>query len=96
MDSLAAAHDTAAQIIDTPVVRVHQHAASIGGNWEQQVGRSRGGLTSKAHSAVDVNGLPMRVGLAPGEAHDNRLCRVLLAGLRPQTMVLADRGCDAG
>ena len=27
--------------------------------------------------------------------HDNRLCLALLAGLRPRTMVLADRGYDA-
>jgi transposase len=32
---------------------------------------------------------------ASGEAHDNRLCSVLLAGLRPQTIVLANRGYDA-
>lgn len=38
---------------------------------------------------------PVRLGLAPGEAHDNRLCPVLLAGLRPRTMLLADRGYDA-
>ena len=37
----------------------------------------------------------MRLGLAPGEAHDNRLCRTLLVGLRSRTMVLADRGYDA-
>jgi transposase len=33
--------------------------------------------------------------LTPGEAHDNRLCSVLLTGLRPRTMLLADRGYDA-
>jgi transposase len=37
----------------------------------------------------------VRLGLSPGEAHDNRLCVVLLAGLLPKTMVLADRGYDA-
>jgi transposase len=31
----------------------------------------------------------------PGEAHDNRLCSVLLSALVPQTMLLADRGYDA-
>jgi transposase len=31
----------------------------------------------------------------PGEAHDNRLCSVLLSALLPQTMLLADRGYDA-
>jgi len=44
---------------------------------------------------VDANGLPVRLGLTTGEADDNRLCSVLLAGLRPQTIVLADRGYDA-
>jgi len=59
------------------------------------MGRSRGGLTSKVHAVVDANGLPVRLGLTPGEAHDNRLCSVLLDGLRPQTIVLADRGYDS-
>ena len=59
------------------------------------MGRSRGGLTSKVHAVVDANGLPVRIGLTPGEAHDNRLCLVILAGLRPRTMVLAGRGYDA-
>ncbi len=95
MDALAAVHDAAVQMIDTSVVRVHQHGACIARNREQQMGRSRGGLTSKVHAVVDTNGLPVRLGLTPGEAHDNRLCAVLLAGLPPQTMLLADRGYDA-
>jgi transposase len=52
-------------------------------------------LTRKVHAVVDANGLPVRLGLTPGEVHDNRLCPVLLAGLRPGTMLLADRGYDA-
>jgi transposase len=47
MDSLAAAHDATAQMIDTSIVRVHQHAACIARNRSQSMGRSRGGLTSK-------------------------------------------------
>ena len=79
-------------MIDTSVVRVHQHGACIAGNREQQMGRSRGGLTSKIHAVVDADGLPVRLGLTPGEAHDNRLCAILLSGLSPRTIVLADRG----
>ena len=94
MEALAAAHDAAVRMIDTSIVRVHQHGACIAGNSED-MGRSRGGLTSKVHAVVDANGLPVRLGLSRGEAHDNRLCPVLLAGLRPRTMVLADRGHDA-
>ena len=73
MDSLAAAHDAHVQMIDTSVVRVHQHAACIARNRSQSMGRSRGGLTSKIHAVVDANGLPVRLGLTAGEAHDNRL-----------------------
>jgi len=59
------------------------------------MGRSRGGLTSKVHAVVGAWGLPVRLGLTPGEAHDSQLCSVLLSGLRPQTMLLADRAYDA-
>jgi transposase len=57
----------------------------------QSVGRSKGGLTSKLHAVVDANGLPIRLGLTPGEVHDNRLCSILLSGLKRGTMLLADR-----
>jgi len=59
------------------------------------MGRSRGGLTSKIHAVVDADGLPLRLGLTAGEAHDNRLCSILLSELQPKTMLLADRGYDA-
>ena len=43
MDALAAGHDAAVQMIDTSVVRVHQHGACIAYNSHQDMGRSRGG-----------------------------------------------------
>jgi transposase len=94
MEALAAGHDAAVQMIDTSVVRVHQHGACIADNNHQDMGRSRGGLTSKIHAVVDTNGLPVHLALTSGEAHDNRLCSVLLSALLPQTMLLADRGYD--
>ena len=92
MNALAAMHDAAVQMIDTSIVRVHQHGACIAGNNQQHMGRSRGGLTTKIHAVVDTNGLPVQIGLTPGETHDNQLCSVLLSELRPHTMLLADRG----
>ena len=47
MDALAVAHDAAVQMIDTTIVRVHQHAACVARNKAQSMGRSRGGMTSK-------------------------------------------------
>ena len=59
------------------------------------MGRSRGGLTSKIHALVDTNGLPIRLALTAGEAHDNQLAGSLLSRLKSGTMLLADRGYDA-
>jgi len=90
MDAMVVGHDAAMQMIDTSVVRVHQHGACIADN--NHHGSPRGGLTSKIHAVVDTNGLPVHLALTPGEAHDNRLCSVLLSALLPQTMLHADRG----
>ena len=95
IDALAAAHDAAVQMIDTSIVRVHQHGACITRNQRQSMGRSRGGLTSKIHAVVDTNGLPVRLALTPGEAHDIRLAGKLLSRLKSGSMLLADRGYDA-
>jgi transposase len=43
MEALAAGHDTAGQMIDTSVLRVHQH----GSQSHQDLGCSRGGLRSE-------------------------------------------------
>ena len=95
MDAMATAHDASVQIIDTSIVRVHQHGACIIRNRNQSMGRSRGGLTSKIHAVVDTNGLPVRLALTAGEAHDNRLADKLLSRLKSGSMLLADRGYDA-
>src|SRR6266567_1416634 len=61
MTALAGAYDEAVQMIDTSIVRVHQHGACIARNKGQSMGRSRGGgLTGKIHAVVDTNGLPVR------------------------------------
>jgi transposase len=95
MDALAKAHDASVQMIDTSIVRVHQHGACIIRNRKQSMGRSRGGLTSKIHAVVDTNGLPVRLALTAGEAHDNCLADKLLSRLKSGSLLLADRGYDA-
>jgi transposase len=42
MSALAGAHDAAVQMIDTSIVRVHQHGACITRNRRQSMGRHRG------------------------------------------------------
>jgi len=43
MDALITARDATVRMIDTTIVRVHQHGACIAGNKKQLMGRSRGG-----------------------------------------------------
>ena len=62
MEALAGAHDAAVQMIDTSIVRVHQHTACVARSKRQSMGRSPGGRTSKIHAVVDTKGLPVRLG----------------------------------
>ena len=59
------------------------------------MGRSRGGLTTKIHALVDARGLPIRLKLTAGQAHDARSAVDMLDGLGPGQVLLADRGHDA-
>jgi len=93
--ALATTHDASVQMIDTSIVRVHQHGACIIRNRKQSIYRSRGGLTSKIHAVVDSKGLPVRLAITAGEAHDNRLAAKLLSCLKSGSMLLAGRGYDA-
>jgi len=95
MNALTADRDTAVQMIDTSIVRVHQHGACIASNSEQLMGRSRGGLTTTIHAVVDTSGLPVRLALTTGETHGSRLVLTLLSALKSGAMLLADRGFDA-
>ena len=58
------------------------------------MGRSRGGLTTKIHALVDANGLPVRLKLSPGQAHDARSGLSLLGDLKAGQILLADRAYD--
>lgn len=59
------------------------------------MGRSRGGLTTKIHALVDAGGLPVRLALSPGQAHDGKGAAVLLRGLKEGSVILADKAYDA-
>jgi transposase len=52
MEALAKAHDGSVQMIDTSIVRVHQHGGCAGGGETRLMGRSRGGLRPKYMPAL--------------------------------------------
>lgn len=53
-------------------------------------------MTTKIHALVDARGLPVRLMITPGQAHDAPPARDLLAHLKPDQIVLADKAYDAG
>ncbi|WP_128948244.1 IS5 family transposase [Bradyrhizobium nanningense] len=95
MDAVVNAHDGKVQMIDSSIVRVHQHASGVKKSGDRCVGRSRGGLTTKIHARVDAKGRPVRLMITPGEAHDVTCAEALLDGLDARAVVIADKGYDA-
>jgi hypothetical protein len=65
-------------MFSTPTPRNNSHATAKTDSRETYNNPEQGGLTTKIHAVVDTNALPVQRGLTPGEAHDNRLCSVLL------------------
>jgi transposase len=59
------------------------------------MGRSRGGLTTKVHAVVDADGLPIRLVLSKGQAHDGPVGRQLLDHLQAGNILLGDKAYDA-
>ena len=83
-------------IIDTTIVRAHQHAAGNEkkGSEDQALGRSRGGLSTKIHMAVRGLGCPVRFTLTAGQKGDAPQAAALIEGL-PAEVVMADTAYDA-
>lgn len=59
------------------------------------MGRSRGGVSTKINARVDGRGLPVRLTLTAGQAHDSRAVAELVHGLPPGRDVVADRSYDS-
>ena len=64
------------------------------GGKDQALGRSRGGLSTKIHMAVDATGRPVRFILTGGQASDAPQGVPLLDGITA-THVIADKGYDS-
>lgn len=95
LGAITAVYEGHIQMIDTTSIRAHQQAATVKRDFEHCLGRSRGGLTTKIHAVVDANGLPVRLGVTAGQAHDGSIVDRLLDHLGPRTIVLADKAYDA-
>ncbi|WP_316214217.1 IS5 family transposase [Bradyrhizobium sp. SZCCHNR2032] len=85
-------------MIDSTIVRAHQHAAGArrakGGPDAQGLGRSRGGLSTKIHAASDALGNPVRLIASPGQRNDIAFAHELVDGFEAGATI-ADKGYDA-
>ena len=61
---------------------------------EEAQGRSRGGLSTKIHAAVDSLGNPVRLMITEGQASDYQKAEDLISGFQT-TFVIADKGYDS-
>jgi transposase len=83
-------------MMDSTVIRAHQHAAGAKGSSAEaeSLGRSRGGFSTKIHLSCNGVGEPLKIILTPGQNHDVKQAQPLLEGSDPE-MVLADKGYDS-
>jgi len=93
-ESVAGDPDLEYLMVDGSIVRVHQHGAAKKEQAEQAQGRSRGGLSTKIHAAVDALGNPIRLLLTEGQASDYTRADDLIAGFLAD-YVIADKGYDS-
>ena len=78
----------------------HIESASLGerlkkGEFEEAIGRSRGGRTSKIHALADDRGRPVAFALTPGNVADVVMAIPLLGAVAKPKRVLADKAYDA-
>lgn len=96
MDALTNPSHDGVTMIGGASVRVHHLAATLKADHQDRcLGRSRGGLTTKIHAVTDGKGLPIKIVITPGNAHDLMAASELINDLRPGGMLLADRAYDA-
>ncbi|WEQ51312.1 IS5 family transposase [Komagataeibacter oboediens] len=93
---LAADRDNDCMMIDSTIVRAHQHSAGARKKKgaDQAIGRSRGGLTSKIHAIVGAAGKAVALFLTPGQRADITEAAPLLDEVDPAAFI-ADRAYDA-
>jgi transposase len=80
-------------MLDATICKAQRFASGARGGGEEDLGRSRGGLTTKLHALVDSQGRPLCFLLTPGQAADCRQARALLDGVAFRRLI-GDRAYD--
>jgi len=83
------------RFIDSTFVKVHQDGANpAGGQQGQDMGRTKGGLNTKVHAAVDKKGNPEVLILGPGQEADISMAQEVVSSMDLEKLV-ADKGYDS-
>jgi transposase len=94
-EALSVDQDLEYLMVDGSICRVHQHGAPPKEDQEKEaVGKSRGGLSTKIHAAVDALGNPVRLLLTAGQASEYGQANALIENFKAE-YVLADKGYDS-
>ena len=80
-------------MVDSTACKAQRFASGARGGGTEDLGRSRGGLTTKIHALVDALGRPLCFLLTPGQAADWRQAQALLEGLSFERLI-GDRAYD--
>jgi transposase len=88
--------DLGVLLLDSTIIRAHQHAAGAEGSTatDEKLGRSRGGFGTKVHVACDGLGKPVKIILTPGQDHDVTQGPALIADNEAKK-VIADKAYDS-
>jgi transposase len=80
-------------MIDSSHIKVHPHASGAkGGN--QAMNKTKGGLNTKLHMAVDAHGMPVKLIVTEGTTADCTQASALIEDVQADYL-LADRGYDS-
>jgi len=95
LDAIARGAVGKIRCVDCSHIKVHRDAANtIGGQANQAMGRTKGGLNTKLAAVVDGIGRAVGLSLAPGQQHGLRACAPLQSHLEGRWTV-ADRAFDS-
>ena len=84
------------RFLDTSHIKVHQDGSNpAGGQQNQAIGRTKGGLNTKLSAWVDSRGRPVILSLAPGPAADVKIAQGTPRPPLRETTTVADKGYDS-
>jgi transposase len=94
LDVLAEEAEGSLRHLDSSHVKVHQDAANPAGGQENQcLGRTKGGLNCKVIALVDAKGRALQLAMAPGQRNDIIAAEEIV--VPKEKRVVADKGYDA-